>query len=43
VFDPYLVVANAMPNSFVPILYIWLGATLSICHVAAISLFITIP
>ena len=31
VLDPYLVVANAMPKTaFVPIFYIWLGATLSI-------------
>ena len=36
VLDPYLVVANAMPKTaFVPIFYIWLGATLSIyAHVA---------
>jgi NitT/TauT family transport system permease protein len=36
VLDPYLVVANAMPKTaFVPIFYIWLGATLSISrHVA---------
>ena len=31
VLDPYLVVANAMPKTaFVPIFYIWLGATMSI-------------
>jgi NitT/TauT family transport system permease protein len=44
VLDPYLVVANAMPKTaFVPIFYIWLGATLSICAMSlAISLFITI-
>ena len=44
VLDPYLVVANAMPKTaFVPIFYIWLGATLSIYAMAlAISLFITI-
>ncbi len=42
--DPYLVVANAMPKTaFVPIFYIWLGATLSIYGMSlAISLFITI-
>ena len=41
---PYLVVANAMPKTaFVPIFYIWLGATLSIYGMSlAISLFITI-
>jgi NitT/TauT family transport system permease protein len=44
VLDPYLVVANAMPKTaFVPILYIWLGATLSIYGMSlAISLFITV-
>ena len=44
VLDPYLVVANAMPKTaFVPIFYIWLGATLSIYAIAlAISLFVTI-
>lgn len=44
VIDPYLVVANAMPKTaFVPIFYIWLGATLSIYAMSlAISLFITI-
>jgi NitT/TauT family transport system permease protein len=44
VLDPYLVVANAMPKTaFVPILYIWLGATLSIYGMAlAISLFVTV-
>ena len=44
VFDPFLVVANAMPKiAFVPIFYIWLGATLSIYGMAlAISVFITI-
>jgi NitT/TauT family transport system permease protein len=43
VLDPYLVVANAMPKTaFVPIFYIWLGATLSIYGMSlAISLFIT--
>ena len=42
--DPYLVVANAMPKTaFVPLFYIWLGATLSIYGMSlAISLFITI-
>jgi NitT/TauT family transport system permease protein len=44
VLDPYLVVANAMPKTaFVPLFYIWLGATMSIYGMAlAISLFITI-
>src|SRR6202022_1025060 len=44
VLDPYLVVANAMPKTaFVPIFYIWLGATLSIYGMSlAISLFISI-
>lgn len=44
VLDPYLVVANAMPKTaFVPIFYLWLGATLSIYAMSlAISLFITI-
>jgi NitT/TauT family transport system permease protein len=44
VLDPYLVVANAMPKTaFVPIFYLWLGATLSIYGMSlAISLFITI-
>jgi NitT/TauT family transport system permease protein len=44
VLDPYLVVANAMPKTaFVPIFYIWLGATLSVYAMSlAISLFITI-
>src|SRR6266511_1401762 len=44
VLDPYLVVANAMPKTaFVPIFYIWLGATLSIYSMSlAISVFITI-
>ena len=44
VLDPYLVVANAMPKTaFVPIFYIWLGATLSIYGMSlAISLFVTI-
>jgi len=44
VLDPYLVVANAMPKTaFVPIFYIWLGATLSIYGMSlAISLFIAI-
>ena len=44
VLDPYLVVANAMPKTaFVPIFYIWLGATMSIYAMSlAISLFITI-
>ncbi len=44
VLDPYLVVANAMPKTaFVPIFYLWLGATLSVYGMAlAISLFITI-
>ena len=44
VLDPFRVVANAMPKiAFVPIFYIWLGATLSIYGMAlAISVFITI-
>jgi NitT/TauT family transport system permease protein len=44
VLDPYLVIANAMPKTaFVPIFYIWLGATLSIYGMSlAISVFITI-
>ena len=44
VLDPYLVVANAMPKTaFVPIFYIWLGATFSVYGMSlAISLFITI-
>jgi NitT/TauT family transport system permease protein len=44
VLDPYLVVANAMPKTaFVPIFYIWLGATLSIYAMSlSISLFVTI-
>jgi NitT/TauT family transport system permease protein len=44
VLDPYLVVANAMPKTaFVPILYIWLGPTLSIYGMSlAISLFVTV-
>ena len=44
VLDPYLVVLNAMPKTaFVPLFYIWLGATLSIYGMSlAISLFITI-
>jgi len=44
VLDPYLVVANAMPKTaFVPIFYIWLGATLSVYGMSlAISLFITV-
>ena len=44
ILDPYLVVANAMPKTaFVPIFYIWLGATASIYAMSlAISLFITI-
>ncbi len=44
VLDPYLVVVNAMPKTaFVPIFYVWLGATLSIYAMSlAISLFITI-
>jgi len=44
VLDPYLVVANAMPKTaFVPLFYIWLGATMSIYGMSlAISLFITI-
>jgi NitT/TauT family transport system permease protein len=44
VLDPYLVVANAMPKTaFVPIFYIWLGATMSIYGMSlAISLFVTI-
>jgi NitT/TauT family transport system permease protein len=42
--DPYLVLANAMPKTaFVPIFYLWLGATLSIYGMSlAISLFVTI-
>ena len=44
VLDPYLVVANAMPKTaFVPIFYVWLGATLSIYGMSlAISLFVTV-
>ena len=44
VLDPYLVVANAMPKTaFVPIFYLWLGASLSVYGMSlAISLFITI-
>jgi len=44
VLDPYLVVANAMPKTaFVPLFYIWLGATMSVYGMSlAISLFITI-
>ena len=44
VLDPYLVVLNAMPKTaFVPLFYIWLGATMSIYGMSlAISLFITI-
>jgi len=43
VLDPYLVVANAMPKTaFVPLFYIWLGATFSVYGMSlAISLFIT--
>jgi len=44
VLDPYLVVLNAMPKTaFVPIFYLWLGASLSVYGMSlAISLFITI-
>jgi NitT/TauT family transport system permease protein len=44
ILDPYLVVLNAMPKTaFVPLFYIWLGATLSIYGMSlAISLFITV-
>src|SRR5262249_49098307 len=44
VLGPYLVVANAMPKTaFVPIFYLWLGATLSIYGMSlAISLFVTV-
>jgi NitT/TauT family transport system permease protein len=44
VLDPYLVVANAMPKTaFVPIFYIWLGASFSIYGMSlAISLFVTV-
>jgi NitT/TauT family transport system permease protein len=44
VLDPYLVVANAMPKTaFVPLFYIWLGATFSVYGMSlAISLFITV-
>jgi NitT/TauT family transport system permease protein len=44
VLDPYLVVLNAMPKTaFVPIFYLWLGATLSIYGMSlAISIFVTI-
>jgi NitT/TauT family transport system permease protein len=44
VLDPYLVVLNAMPKTaFVPLFYIWLGATLSVYGMSlAISLFITV-
>ncbi len=43
ILDPYFVVANAMPKTaFVPIFYLWLGATLSVYGMSlAISLFIT--
>lgn len=43
ILDPYLVVANAMPKTaFVPIFYLWLGATLSVYGMSlAISFFIT--
>jgi len=43
ILDPYIVVANAMPKTaFVPIFYLWLGATLSVYGMSlAISLFIT--
>jgi NitT/TauT family transport system permease protein len=44
VFDPFLVVGNALPKiALVPIFYIWLGPELSIYGIAiAISVFITI-
>jgi len=44
VFDPFLVVANAMPKiAFVPIFYIWLGSEYSVYGMAvAISVFVTI-
>jgi NitT/TauT family transport system permease protein len=44
VLDPYLVVANAMPKTaFVPIFYVWLGASLSVYGMSlAISLFVTV-
>jgi NitT/TauT family transport system permease protein len=44
VLDPYLVVVNAMPKTaFVPIFYLWLGASLSVYGMSlSISLFITI-
>ena len=44
VLDPFLVIANAMPKiAFVPIFYIWLGATNSVYGMAvAIAVFITI-
>jgi NitT/TauT family transport system permease protein len=44
ILDPYLVVVNAVPKTaFVPIFYVWLGATLSIYAMSlAISLFIAI-
>ncbi len=44
VLDPYLVVLNAMPKTaFVPIFYLWLGATMSIYGMSlAISIFVTI-
>lgn len=44
VFDPFMVVANALPKiALVPIFYIWLGPELSIYGIAiAISVFVTI-
>jgi NitT/TauT family transport system permease protein len=44
VFDPFLVVGNALPKiALVPIFYIWLGPELSIYGIAiAISVFVTI-
>jgi NitT/TauT family transport system permease protein len=44
VLDPFLVMGNAMPKTaFIPIFYVWLGATYSIYGIAvAITVFITI-
>ncbi len=44
VFDPFLVMGNAMPKTaFIPIFYIWLGAAYSVYGIAvAITVFITI-
>lgn len=44
VLDPFLVMGNAMPKTaFIPIFYVWLGATYSVYGIAvAITVFITI-